>query len=196
VARGQDCEWLNRSPADAMALFNQTLETGRSGYRFVNGRLVPISSPVETEAVEEAISSCRHSGLSAASIHIDAALECFSRRPEPDYRNSIKESISAVESVAKLISGHDKGGLKDALQALRKRGVPVHPALEGGFLQVYGWTSDADGIRHALTTEDSRAGFDEAKFMLVACSAFVNYLISKAADAGLLPSQADAETAE
>jgi len=45
-------------------------------------------------------------------------------------------------------------------------------------------TSDADGIRHALLDE-SKLGYDEAKFMLVSCSAFVNYLLSKTSEAGI-----------
>lgn len=42
-----------------------------------------------------------------------------------------------------------------------------------------------DGIRHAIL-EEPNVGFHEAKFMLVACSAFVNFLISKAEAASLL----------
>jgi restriction endonuclease Mrr len=51
----------------------------------------------------------------------------------------------------------------------------LHPALKATFSNLYGYTSDADGIRHALLGED-RVTFDQAKFMLVACSAFTNYV--------------------
>jgi hypothetical protein len=34
--------------------------------------------------------------------------------------------------------------------------------------------------------EEPNVGFDEAKFMLVACSAFVNFIIAKADQCGLL----------
>lgn len=44
----------------------------------------------------------------------------------------------------------------------------------------YGWTSDTPGIRHALMTEPD-LHVEDAKFMLVACSAFINYVIAKAA---------------
>lgn len=62
--------------------------------------------------------------------------------------------------------------------------VDVHPALRGAFQKLYGYTSDADGIRYALL-EESNLDFEDAKFMLVSCSAFVNYLKAKAAKAGL-----------
>lgn len=41
---------------------------------------------------------------------------------------------------------------------------------------MYGYTSDTDGIRHDFGN-DSQVYFEEAKYMLVSCSAFMNYLI-------------------
>ena len=52
----------------------------------------------------------------------------------------------------------------------------IHPVLEAAFEKLYGYTSDASGIRHAGQIDGPEATFDEAKFMLVACSGFVNYL--------------------
>ncbi|MCZ7542089.1 MAG: hypothetical protein M5R40_00440 [Anaerolineae bacterium] len=100
-------------------------------------------------------------------------------RENPDYRNSIKEAISAVEATAKIITGDKKATLRQALKRLG-----LHPALESGLSSIYGYTSDADGIRHALTDEPN-VTHDDAKFMLVSCSAFVNYLIARANKAGI-----------
>jgi hypothetical protein len=50
------------------------------------------------------------------------------------------------------------------------------PSLKRAFDKLYGYTSDADGIRHALLEEDS-VTFEQAKFMLVVCSAFTNCAI-------------------
>ena len=41
---------------------------------------------------------------------------------------------------------------------------------------MYGYTSDKDGIRHDFGN-DSNVDFEETKYMLVSCSAFMNYLI-------------------
>jgi len=49
---------------------------------------------------------------------------------------------------------------------------------------MYGYTSDEDGIRHAML-EEPDVGFEDAKFMLVACSAFINYLKVKADKASI-----------
>lgn len=61
----------------------------------------------------------------------------------------------------------------------------IHPAMEAAFRNPYGYSSDEGGIRHSLL-EDSKVGFAEAKFMVVSCSAFANFLITKADEAGLL----------
>jgi len=63
--------------------------------------------------------------------------------------------------------------------------IGLHPALEKGFGAIYGYTSDQGGIRHAMIDE-STCDFEDAKYMLVSCSAFVNYLIMKANKAGLI----------
>ncbi len=57
----------------------------------------------------------------------------------------------------------------------------MHNALRKGLSSLYGYTSDAQGIRHAMMDEDDLS-FIDAKFMLVACSAFVNFMIGKSAD--------------
>lgn len=118
--------------------------------------------------------------------HLDAALKHLTDRQSPDYRNSIKESISAVEALCALVTGQDKADLSAALKTL-EREVQLHGALKSAFNSLYGYTSDSNGIRHALLDE-AQLTFDDAKFMLVACSAFVNYIkalmTTKAASSG------------
>ena len=103
----------------------------------------------------------------------------LSEKEKPDYRNSIKESISAVESLCKKISENDKATLGAALTTLEKRGI-LHPALKSAFSSLYGYTNDANGIRHSLLQESNLTSAD-ARFMLISCSAFINYVIASEA---------------
>jgi len=164
-------------------ILNKIFETEHSGYRFLGGELSPISSALEVEAIEAAVSIAASTGLEGAQTHLKAALQLLGKRPAADYRNAVKESISAVESVAKQLSKNDSQGLSGALEELAKK-VPIHGALKSAFIKLYGYTSDADGIRHAIL-DDPNVDFDEAKYMVVACSAFVNYLAGKANTAKL-----------
>ena len=114
-----------------------------SAYRLVDGVVTPITSDEEIDSVEHAVGQ---GGIFApAAQHLKTPLARFSDRSSPDYRNSVKESISAVESVCQVITGDSKATLGKALKQLN-----VHKALESGFSAIYGYMSDADGIRHAL----------------------------------------------
>ncbi len=121
--------------------------------------------------------------LGGAYTHLRAALEKLSDREEPDYRNSIKESISAVESVARAIASDEKATLGDALKVLESK-IDIHKSLKSAFSSLYGYTSDEEGIRHALN-DAPNVDFDDAKFMLVTCSAFVSFLLGKCAKVGI-----------
>jgi len=166
------------------AVFNRILEEELSGYRFVGDELAPLSNPAEVAAIESALATTSRTGLAGAHAHIESALQLLGKRPDPDYRNSIKESISAVEALAKQLGTADSQGLSGALTELGKK-VSLHGGMRAGLLSLYGYTSDEGGIRHAML-EESNVGYDEAKYMAVACSAFINFLAAKAEAAGIL----------
>lgn len=161
---------------------NGVLERELSAYRFIEGKIVEITSKEEISEIEEAVGS----PITMVSAHLVNALKLFSDKKAPDYRNTIKESISAVEALCKLIVGKPNASLGDALDIIEKDGkIQLHGALKDAFDHLFGYTSTADGIRHAFSEKKVNADFEEAKFMLVACSAFVNYLIVKASKAGV-----------
>jgi len=60
--------------------------------------------------------------------------------------------------------------------------IELHSDLQEAFYKLYGYTSDAEGIRHSLMDKPDLDS-EDAKFMLVTCSAFANYLKVKAAKA-------------
>ena len=161
---------------------NGIFEKELSGYRFVGKQICAISSKTEIEEIEQALQS----PLKSVNIHLESALKLLADKQSPDYRNSIKESISAVEAICKLIAKNEKTTLGVALNKIEKEGnIKLHQSLKEAFSNLYGYTNDADGIRHALKDDKVNADFDEAKFMLVTCSAFVNYLISKTTKTGI-----------
>ncbi|TLP63646.1 hypothetical protein FEM01_06215 [Pseudomonas mosselii] len=159
--------------------FNLVLEQENSAYRFVSGKLTPITSTDEIDEIESAIvNSDRYAGV---RTHLSSALSLLTDRENPDYRNSIKESISAVESLAKKLINDDKATLGQALKTLEaKHGL--HSSLKSAFMTLYGYTSDAGGIRHALLDSTSTSTKADARFMLITCSAFINFAIDSIED--------------
>ena len=149
---------------------NEIFEEEKMGYRIIDDQIVDITNESEIEEIEEAIDS----NFNTVNDHIQKSLELYSDRKNPDYKNSIKESITAVESMCCIICGENVE-LGKALGRLEKNGIYIHGAMKNGFQSLYGYTSDESGIRHG-GTEDKEVTEEDAKFMLITCSAFVNYL--------------------
>ena len=156
-------------PNKFIAGCNSVLQREMSAYRFVGDKITAITDKAEIEEVDAALEI----RLGPVRAHLNRALELLSDRHNPDYRNSIKESISAVESlvIAKL---GEKGTLGQLTKKLEDE-IKLHPALGKSLSSLYGYTSDGDGIRHALM-ELPKLTFEDAKFLLVVCSAFVNFV--------------------
>lgn len=150
-----------------ISAINSALEKHNAAYRFVEKSVVEMTNELEIKSIEDGLQDAE----APARIHLKAALRMLSDRQAPDYRNSVKEAISAVESTCRLVSGNPSASLGDALKKVKA----IHPALQKAFSQLYGYTSDASGVRHALTDE-SAITYADAKFMLATCSAFVSYL--------------------
>ena len=175
---------LNRDSAEAFVKgCNAVLTEEHSAWRFVGARIADITSDDEIGAIEQAIYDAKD--LPGAKAHLERALELHSARPDADYRNSVKESISAVESVACVIADEPKADLSKALHVIKaKGGVEIHGALRRALDALYGYASDEGGVRHKML-EEAAVGRAESQFMLVACSASVSYLIAKASEGAI-----------
>lgn len=156
---------------------NKILSSEFSGYRFIENLLTPIINDKEIESIENTLKQSLNKKYNGVYLHLKSALEMLSDRHNPDYRNSIKESISAVESICKQITGDNKAELGKALNILNSI-IPIHGALEKGFKSLYGYTSDEQGIRHAMMDEPNLHQ-EDAMYMLISCSSFINYLMVK-----------------
>ena len=161
---------------------NGAFEEEKSAFRFVDTTIVKIVDKTEFSEIEESLERC--AAIPGAQYHIKKALSLLSKRENPDYPNSIKESVSAVETMCRIITGDEKASLGKALDILKKSSpIAIHESLLEAWKKLYGYASDAEGIRHAITDSSNIVDFADAKFMLVSCSAFVNHLIVKENDA-------------
>lgn len=155
---------------------NYEFERLNFAYRVVNTEIEEITSKEELTAIE----SSMHESSKNIRIHLINALELYAKRPVGDYRNSIKESISAVEAYCREITGENTLG--NALDKLKDRGLIIPTILKVAFEKLYAYTNQPDtGIRHALMDQDGTytPASEEALFMLVSCSSFINYLNRK-----------------
>lgn len=176
-------EWDDNHPNSIYCMHSSFIDRLNSefkrlnfGYRMVNGEIVEITSEEEIVAIETAIQQSK----SNIKVHLSRALELCAQRPIGDYRNSIKESISAVEAFCREQT--HTSTLGKAFSSLQSKGIVIPPILRNALGNLYTYTNQPyTGIRHALMDVDSTytPAAEEALFMLVSCSAFINYLRSK-----------------
>ena len=159
---------------------NAIFEREYIGYRFVDEIIVPISDTYEVAAIQDALNN----KYKPVYEHLSKANKFLADRENSDYENSIKESISAVEAICEILTGikGKEATLGKMLKKIEENGIAIHSGLKSAFNTLYGYTSDANGIRHAGDIGGKTSTFEEAKFMLVSCSAFINYLTAVSAN--------------
>lgn len=165
--------WMARYPgppelADRLAeRIDEVLKRENVDHRLQDKRFVPVADDVEKEAVATAMDS-----IPAVRTHIEKASK-FIR--SGDYRNSVQESIFAVEALCKVLTGKPKATMGDALKELG-RTRHLHPALEQAYLQMYGWRGDEGGVGHALKPNAvTEVDYALARLILGQCAVFINY---------------------
>lgn len=165
--------WSGQGEEQIVSGLNSILEKELCGFRFIGKQITPITDESELEAIDQAALRAPD----AVKRHMMRAVELLSDRRSPDYRNSVKEAISAIEALCQTVTGDEKGTLGKLLGKIDG----LHPAFKAALSSMYGFTSDAEGIRHSLLNEPTLT-FTDAKFFLVQAAAFVNYISGKQAD--------------
>lgn len=168
---------------DFIAYLKIKLSTNNSSYTIINNKFFPITNESEINELKQTQKLSKRYNLKGIQEHLNSAIELLSQKPNPDLRNSIKESISMVEVISRIIEPTENT-LGKALKKLEKH-KKINSTLKSGFEKLYAYANDKNGIRHALMDEQSLE-IEDAKFFLISCSAFTNYLIEKALKDNLL----------
>ena len=152
------------------------LRSAQAAYRVIEGGLiVPTASEAEAHAVSRAFADLKGNEFNGARHHLGEAAKLLTAG---SWADSVRESIHAVEAIAKLLEPSEST-LGAALGKLAKA-QHVHAALKEGLSKLYGYTNDEEGIRHALLADgDAQVDEVDAHYMFGACASFVTYLIGK-----------------
>jgi Hpt domain len=158
---------------------NEQLSDYSSAYRIIGDEFVPISDDEQFKEIERALEV----PLKPVKEHLKKALHFLKGPSLTAALDSIRESIHAVESMCKILTKEENDSLGQALKKLKGK-MSIPKDLEESLHKLYGFTSNAQGVRHAVFDEPNLT-LREARFMLVACSAFVTYLWDTAIACGL-----------
>ena len=116
------------------------------------------------EVLEDELAPVRVQWLKAKNFIFSSA---------PDFENSIKESISAIESCLMILLNEPKGTLGKLV-----KGVGLDPDIERLLGQVYGFASNRDFVRHGGVTP-STFKKEEAEFFLEFAASAIVYITAK-----------------
>lgn len=121
-------DYMQESDSDAFSrIVNNILQSERSGYRVVGKLFAPITKVEEIREIE--LAAARMADFDSVGEHIRTSIQLLSDRKKPDFRNSIKEAISAVEAPAKIVSNGPKASLADALKVLEEAHAVPPPSV-------------------------------------------------------------------
>lgn len=167
---------INYMPNNFQSSCNQILEEENSAYRFVNSLIMPITTEIEIKNIETASST----PYQCANKHIQKACKLLSDRQNPDYANSVKESISAIEGLLRELFSMTSESLGDILKKKEKElglDTNLHKAIE----KIYAYRGNASAVGHSIKpgSQPSQPDRADANFLLVMCSAFINFIIEK-----------------
>ena len=139
--------------------------------------IVPRSTLESGTATACAIETVEQKGSDGAKAHLRKAVEHLNAK---HYADSVRESIHAVESVARTIDPRASAKLGPALTSLEKAGVLKHGVFKEALEKLYGYTNSEEGIRHPLLDEGAAdVDLDDAVFMFSACAALSAYLLNR-----------------
>jgi hypothetical protein len=164
-------QWMLRrrnQPYRLLEDLHYALHITRAAYAvFDRDTIIPIGSEAERDTLARAFADVAASEFHGARVHLrNAGSELTAGR----YGPSIRESIHAVGAVARVLAPGAQT-LAPALSKLEKS-VRIHPALAKGFRNLYGFTSDENGIRHELLDEPvAQVDETDALYMLGSCVA-------------------------
>ena len=168
-----------KGPHDFSYAVESVLKDSMCAYTVVKDgpTIVPIALPEQRESVKRAFQALASGPFESARSNLRKSAELINVN---DFPGSIRESVHAVESVARTIDPKNSSTLRPALDSLEKDGLLKHPALKIAIEKLYAYASDEPDSRHGNPDcKSSTAGSQEAMLVFGACTSIVAYLSNK-----------------
>jgi len=147
------------------------------GFELRDGKVEKIGSGFIDTRVKEARYLLKEPEFKGADQHFEKALKALNIRPNPDVENCVKDAVSAIESVGRIIINDDKALLSEIVKTMAKNEIIPKP-LDEAIQKVYAYRGDQPGVAHGLVGL-SKVTVDEAEFVLAMSAAIIIYLVKK-----------------
>ena len=156
---------------------NNLFKEEHLGFELRDGKVEKIGSGFIDAQIKEARYLLKEPEFKGADEHFEKALKALNTRPKPDVENCVKDAVSAIESVSRIIVNDDKAMLSDIIKGMAKDGTIPKP-LDEVIQKIYAYRGDQPGVAHGLVGT-SKVTIDEAEFVLAMSAAVIIYLVKK-----------------
>lgn len=143
-------------------------DTGRLAWRF---------SPAALAVQEQVSTLLAQPGFAGPLQQWEKALSLLSGRP-PDPENCIKDAVSALEGVGRILSGKPHATFSDLVKDLAQQ-LNIHPTLREAMSKIYAYRGDVEGVAHSQT-QPSTVTVEDAEFVLHTTGAAITYCYKRA----------------
>ena len=161
---------LRMKSKDFEANCNRIFQEQGSAYKFINYCIIMNIKDIEAESLHNSLIT----PYKEVNEHMDKAIKFLSEKTNPDYHNCLKEAISAIEALVRIITDKPDGTLGALVQ---NANLNLHKSIQEAIKKVYGFASDEGGIRHSQKSGSKSISYDEALFITVFCSSLINFII-------------------
>lgn len=159
---------------DIREKMNEALENEYVGYRFLNKKIAPITNENEIEEIKNATQT----PYERVNESISKSIQYISETGNKDFKNAIKESITALEELMNIILNTSGLVLGNAIEQYSQK-YEINNDLRESIKSMYRYASNVNGIRHGNNKDNDEVTFEEAKLVLLFCSSTINYFCSK-----------------
>lgn len=156
---------------------NTLFQEEKLRFGFQDGKAEKVGSGFIDAEVKEARYLLKEPEFKSADELFEKAIKALNERPHPDVENCIKDAISTIESVGKIIRNDKNAKINNIIKDARQKGVIPHP-LGDSIIKLYAYRGDEPAVAHG-GVEPSKVTIDEAEFVLAMSAVIIIYLVKK-----------------
>src|SRR3990172_3825278 len=155
-------------------ILNTIFQREGIGWELRGGFIERRTHPNTAEQLEKARQVLSDARFSGANQHLAKAMEHWSRRPEPDFENCVKDAVAACESVVRVVLNKPSIQLNQGIDELARQNRIPQP-LDQVIAKLYAYRGSAPGVAHGAP-QQGQVGAEEAEFVLATSASAVVYL--------------------
>jgi hypothetical protein len=157
---------------------NQLLMEENMDYKFIDGQFERRGRAQTQKSIKKMGFVLSDSNLIEVRKHFNKAIKFFNQTLEPDYHNSVKEALCALECAIEICTGKDASNnftkVMKELEGSTKEKIPA--PISQSIQKIYAYRGSGQGVSHSAP-KGYRVTELEAELVLNLIAAFITYIV-------------------